>query len=128
MEPSPQAASSWFSLISDHARSYSASLVSKLRWSRQQPRPGIKKPLLVSKDGGDARLLYLDAGSRQAKRKKTAIAHDAKVGGRGNSHPVVVIGRVLDGIRIETPCPELKHSSHVEGDWLCRPCDWIVGF
>lgn len=84
--------------------------------------------MLVSKDVGDARLLYLDAGCRQAKRKQTAIAHDAKVGGRGNSHAVVVVGRVLDGIRIEAPCPELKHSSHVEGDRLCRPCDWIFGF
>lgn len=67
-----------------------------------------------SKEGGSVRLLYLDSSRRQAERKETAIADNAKVGGGGNSHSVVIIWGVLDGIRIESPCSELKHSSHVE--------------
>lgn len=117
MEPSPHAASTWFSLISDHARSYNASFVSNLRGVVSGGREcfyqgGVKEK--EKETGEDLRLLYLDASSRQAERKQTAIAHDAEVGSRGDSHSIVVVGRVLDGIWVEAPCAELKHRSHVE--------------
>lgn len=59
------------------------------------------------------RLLYLDACSCKTQGKYTAVAHDTKVGGRGYGDTVVIVGRVLDGIRVEPPCAELEHGSHI---------------
>lgn len=89
---------------------------------------GKTNALCQGTSSGNSRLLYLDSSSRQTECKQTAVAHDAEVGGRGNSHPIVIVWRVLDGIWIEAPCAELKHSSHVECDGLSRPCDRLVGF
>lgn len=55
------------------------------------------------------RFLDLDALRRQAQRKEAAIAHDAEVGGACDGDPRVVVGRVLDSIRVEALSAELKH-------------------
>lgn len=47
-EPSPQAVISWFSWISDHARSYRASFVSKLIAHKSNRQPHANKGLVVA--------------------------------------------------------------------------------
>lgn len=107
MEPSPQATRSWSSLISDHAKSYNASFVSKL------PQHVCQCTVICRvKEKNAIRFLYLDARSSQAERKHAPTANNTEVGCRCDSHPVVIIWRVFHSIGIETPRAKLKHRSH----------------
>lgn len=113
IEPSPHATRSWFSLISDQARSYNASLVSKLHIGSCQSlawEQSLRSALHI-------RLLNLDPSGRQTQGKQPAIPHDAKVGRRGYGYAIIIVGRVLDGIWVEALCAEFEHSSH---DWAWR--------
>lgn len=105
-------------MISDHARSYNASFVSKLcEGACQYPGSRSQNPGNQERPCRYVRLLYLDARGCEAQRKQTAISHDAKVGGRCHSYAAVIIRRVFHGVWIEPPRAKLKHwSCHNEGN------------
>lgn len=129
MDPSPHATSSWFSLVSDHARSYCASLVSNLFFGGEVCAVKLicnvcmyVRTYVVDEgegegEGGgdddgelsDVRLLDNDALRPQPQAEQPPIPHDSVVRGRRDGDPRVVVRRVLDGVWIEARRPELQH-------------------
>lgn len=110
-DPSPQATTSWFSLISDQAKSYIASFVSNLHIRRHQSR---QSSLCYFFKGAciNARLLNLDTLRRQRKGEEPAVSNDAEVGGCADGNARVVIWRVFDRVGIVPLGAELEHRGH----------------
>lgn len=111
-DPSPQATTSWFSLISDQAKSYIASFVSNLYIRHCQPRQVPSCCFFVTAACINARLLNLDTLRRQRKSKEPAVSNDAEVGSCPDGDARVVIWRVLDRVGIVPLGAELEHRGH----------------